>query len=71
MRDPKRIVPLLAMLGEYWIDNPDLRLGQIIVNMSLQDGKAMTFHMEDDVLLERLKAGVIGEGECGRGGNAS
>ena len=41
-RDPKRIPKLLAQLGELWMANPDLRLGQIISNASIG------FYTEDD-----------------------
>lgn len=37
-RDPK----VLAVLGELWMEYPDLRLGQIIGNASI------TFYTEDD-----------------------
>lgn len=33
---------MLALLGEYWMENPDLRLGQIIGNASI------TYYTEDD-----------------------
>lgn len=41
-RDPKRIPEVLALLGEMWMENPDLRLGQIMGNASI------TFYTEDD-----------------------
>ena len=41
-RDPKRIPKVLAVLGELWMEHPDLRLGQIIGNASI------TFYTEDD-----------------------
>lgn len=34
MRDPNRIPIMLRELGEYWIQNPDLRLGQLVHNMA-------------------------------------
>jgi hypothetical protein len=34
MRDPARIPKVLAALQAYWDKHPDLRLGQIIVNLS-------------------------------------
>jgi uncharacterized protein YihD (DUF1040 family) len=41
-RDTKRIPEILALLGELWMENPDLRLGQIMGNASI------TFYTEDD-----------------------
>ena len=35
MRDPERIGPVLAELGEYWVRHPDLRLGQIMGNLGI------------------------------------
>lgn len=41
-RDPKRIPQILALLGELWMEHPDLRLGQIMGNASV------TYYTEDD-----------------------
>lgn len=46
-RNPARIYPLLNKIGEYWVQNPDLRLGQIIVNFTGLDGASL-FHLEDE-----------------------
>lgn len=34
MRDPARIARIISMLHVYWITNPDLRLGQLMINMN-------------------------------------
>lgn len=47
-RDPERIPKILAVLGELWSENPDLRLGQIISNADI------TFYTEDDYALIAL-----------------
>jgi hypothetical protein len=47
-REPKRIPEILAILGELWLANPNLRLGQIIENA------AITFYTEDDKALMGL-----------------
>lgn len=52
MRNPDRIPEILRVIGEVWARNPDLRLGQLMVNVA---GKTDPFYLEDDVLLERLK----------------
>lgn len=31
MRDPKRIKPVLERIEKIWIENPDYRLGQLIM----------------------------------------
>lgn len=54
-RDPSRIVPILNELENIWINNPQLRLGQIISNACAQNGIDI-FYVEDDVMLEGLKA---------------
>lgn len=55
-RDPDRIDEVLEELEEYWKENPDLRLGQIIVNMSrLMRYDTDPFYIEDDELKMRLE----------------
>ncbi len=34
MRNPSRIYPLLNKIGDIWIKNPDMRLGQLIENIT-------------------------------------
>lgn len=48
-RAPKRIAKVLAALGELWMANPDLRLGQIMGNA------AITYYTEDDKALTELQ----------------
>ena len=55
MRDPKRIDEVLEALREYWVAHPDMRLGQILVNLIGAKFAADIFYVEDDVLLEKLK----------------
>lgn len=49
MRDPKRIPKILAQLGDLWMANPDLRLGQIMGNASI------TYYTEDDKAADALQ----------------
>lgn len=55
MRDPERIERILGKVSEIWLENPDLRLGQLIVN-AFRDGDASAgisgdyFYVEDDEL---------------------
>ena len=57
MRDPKRIVPLLCLIETIWIENPDLRLCQLIGNVAPYDN----YHVEDDDLEKRLKEGYCAD----------
>lgn len=55
MRDPNRIDPLLTKLREIWKKHPDLRLGQLIVNLTNPSKPCPdVFNIEDDELFERL-----------------
>ncbi|ADB15124.1 hypothetical protein Psta_0434 [Pirellula staleyi DSM 6068] len=55
MRDPQRIEQILEVLREIWEREPDLRLGQIVVNAILpSDPCPQIFSAEDDVLLAGL-----------------
>jgi len=53
MRDPNRIPRVLYLLEEYWLKNPGLRLGQIVVNMAAQSGQP--FYCEDNEMERRLR----------------
>ena len=55
MRDPGRIKNMLLMLESAWRKNPDLRLGQILVNAAGDDD---LFYVEDSILLSRVVHGV-------------
>lgn len=55
MRDPKRIDHVLNELEKYWKANPDLRLGQIISNMTTALGRIDCFHIEDDDMVKAIK----------------
>lgn len=56
--DPSHIQEaLLAALREAWLRNPEQRLGQLLVNAAdPRTPCAELFYLEDQVLLERLKA---------------
>ncbi len=61
MRPPERIPRLLELLGKYWREYPDLRLGQLVVVLSRRREKgpltdvAHLFNMEDDQFLAVLE----------------
>lgn len=55
-RDVERIDKLLTELRVYWLNNPDLRLGQIVSKISNDAGHGDDpFHMEDDIVLQQLQ----------------
>jgi uncharacterized protein YihD (DUF1040 family) len=57
MRDPERIEVMLNALREAWCASPDLRLGQLIVNaVRPSEPCPQVFYIEDDVMLDRLRA---------------
>ena len=56
-RDPQRIPIILERLGELWKLCPNLRLGQIIDNLStsiLVSRSEDLFYTEDEVILEYI-----------------
>ena len=54
MRDPNRIPEILNEIEKIWKEYPDLRLGQLISNMSDRSPWPL-FYIEDDELIERLE----------------
>ena len=52
MRDVNRINPILDRLKTIWRRNPDLRLGQLILN-ALRD--PTLYYIEDEQLIEILE----------------
>jgi len=56
MRDKSRIKPILLELQEIWEQNPDLRLGQLVVIATRpNDPCPEVFNIEDDHLLDGLR----------------
>jgi hypothetical protein len=53
-RDPDRIPEILALIEELWSKHPDMRLGQLIVNL-LDARPNPIFTVEDDILRDRLR----------------
>ena len=55
-RDPKRIDEILAELRELWMTCPDLRLGQLVVNIiGPSQPTPEVFYVDDDEFLIRLR----------------
>lgn len=59
MRDPERIPEVLAAVREAWLENPDLRLGQLIYNAARAKRPLPPcpglFYVEDDDLMDGLR----------------
>ena len=56
MRNPERIPEVLKELEEFWKQNPDWRLGQVISNLNYEIMAGNdSFYLEDTDLLELLK----------------
>ena len=54
MRDVNRIDKVLDEISKIWKANPDLRLGQLILNIT--DNPNILYYVEDDELVKALKA---------------
>ena len=52
MRDPNRIDNILAAVGDVWKQYPDLRLGQLLVNVY---PSMVLYYKEDEDLVEGVK----------------
>jgi hypothetical protein len=52
MRDPKRIRKILKEIGDVWETYPDLRLGQMLLNVF---NNSDIYHIEDEDLVKALK----------------
>ena len=53
MRDPKRISKMMELIKTIWRMNPDLRLGQMLGNIT--NDLSVLYYMEDDELFDRLQ----------------
>lgn len=56
MRDINRIQTTIEKLEKLWLANPDLRFGQLIMNIiSPEDPNPKLFYIEDDEFLRKLE----------------
>lgn len=63
MRDINRIEPFIKILTELWLENPDLRFGQLIHNITYKvrtDGDI--YNVEDNELLREIKIELFDSG---------
>jgi hypothetical protein len=59
MRDPERIKPIVELLERAWRANPDMRLGQLVINaarMSDRTREVDVFNAEEDAFERGLTA---------------
>ena len=52
MRDPNRITKTLQEIQKVWEQFPDLRLGQLLLNITNENN---LYYLEDDALVQYLK----------------
>lgn len=50
--DPSRIKPIIDLLQKQWEEHPQMRLGQLIVNIT---DSTDPFYVEDDTMERRMK----------------
>lgn len=50
-RDPARIPVILDLIRQVWEESPDMRLGQLVVNVTNEPNP---FYVEDDVFTDAL-----------------
>lgn len=61
MRDPARIDEMLSDLAAVWRRSPDLRLGQLLVNLVRPEEPAPEiFNIEDDRLHKEIRRALAG-----------
>ena len=53
MRDPERIDEILGLVRQVWLQDPDLRLGQIIVNAVRPGNTCPEIFAVEDTALRR------------------
>ena len=57
MRDKYRIEPFLKEFGELWNKYPDLRFGQLVMNLqSIISKNPDPFYIEDDQMLQAIRS---------------
>ena len=56
MRDINRIDVVLKELGDLWKKQPDMRLGQLLLNLDLSlENSHVMWNMEEDAWLELIR----------------
>lgn len=53
MRNKERIKPYLKQIEKFWLENPDLRFTQVLVNMNIiPNFPGMWYYKEDNIETE-------------------
>lgn len=60
MRDIDRIPVILGKLEKIWKNNPDLRLGQLILNVI---NESILYYLEDDVIITEIENFYFGKNQ--------
>jgi len=55
MRDVNRIKVMLKELERHWNKYPDMRFGQLLINLGVCEDSMRLWGLEDDKLIEWLK----------------
>ncbi|MDI9311958.1 MAG: hypothetical protein QM535_17225 [Limnohabitans sp.] len=56
MRDKNRIKPILEKIEKLWILDPDLRFGQLVMNIiKPEQSNVEVYYMEDDNLFDKIE----------------
>ena len=56
MRDKNRIDPFMIEFAELWKRYPDLRFGQLVMNLqALVSANPDPFYTEDDIMLQAIR----------------
>jgi hypothetical protein len=56
MRDKARIAEMIKLIEEIWNENPDFRLGQLIVNaVRPNEPCPQVYYVEDDMMTDKLR----------------
>lgn len=54
MREKERIERICNTLKELWLENPDWRFGQLLINYALAKDNYSVWSIEDDVIEKHL-----------------
>jgi hypothetical protein len=56
MRDINRIKPILDKIEKLWISDPDLRFGQLVMNIiNPEKSNIEVYYIEDENLIDKLE----------------
>ena len=66
MRDQARIKKIISILEKMWMDMPDCRFGQMLINYGIVKDDMMTWTLEDDDLLKGLEEWQIKQNKQNR-----